>query len=358
MIDGNISRPQDTSGRLTRLFMSSLRSITNPPQIHSAHYLGHLLLSYSRVVAVQNTATDNMKLRALIIALLATPAAALQGGYLSQMGGGNTLKPSSIKPVGAVSPAFGGSYLDRMAKSAPAVVSAPSVASTQSNVAPLSTGYPYLDDIVAISKMSAPQTNGAAAVGAAWSMSEMLNDFTSPIAAGDYLSSLKVSAVTGGTGPAGYLDTLRIQAAATAATNLPGYLDTLRVASAPTGTGPLTYLDNIAGATRVTAKVEATTAVTLTSNEPILAAINRMNENMKKNQKTTIEILQDINVSVRKLVIRAAKAPAAPPAQTTELVAALESSATPTAAGYLSSLKVQSAGAPSGRGIGGYLNSL
>lgn len=279
------------------------------------------------------------------------------------MGGGNTLKPTSIKPVSAGGPVFGGSYLDQMAKSAPAAAIAPAAASAQSNsaqsnVAPLSTGYPYLDDIVAFRKMSAPQTYGAAAVGAAWSMSEMLNDFTSPAAAGDYLSSLKVSAGTGGTGPFGYLDTLRIQAAATAATNLPGYLDTLRVGAAVSGTGPHTYLDNIAGAASVTAKVEATTEITITSSEPILAAINRMNENMKKNQKTTIEILQDINTSVRKLVIRAAKTPAAPPTQTTELVSALEASAAPTAGGYLSSLKVQSSRATSGAGIGGYLNNL
>jgi hypothetical protein len=305
-----------------------------------------------------------MKLCASIIALLSTPAAGLQGGYLSQMGGGNILKPSSIKPASAGGPVFGGSYLDQMAKSAPAAANAPAAASApiaasaQSSVAPLSTGYPYLDEIVAIHAMSAAQTDRADAVGSAWSMSEMLSDFTSPVAVGDYLSSLKVSAGTGGTGPSGYLDTLRIQAAATAATNLPGYLDTLRVASATSGAGPLTYLDNIAGASRVTAKVEATTAVTLTSNEPILAAINRMNENMKKNQKTTIEILQDINTSVRKLVIRAAKPHAAPPVETTELVNALEATATPTAAGYLSSLKVQSTRATSGAGIGGYLSSL
>ena len=268
-----------------------------------------------------------MKIAACVF-LLAAPALALQGGYLSQMGGGGAVKPSSIKTVTSGRPAFGGTYLDQMARNAPS--------------APVARAAP-----------AAP-----AASAASFSLSQVAAN-ASPVPVGDYLSSLKGAGAPSGSGPRGYLDTLRIQAAATAATNLPGYLDTLRVGSAISGTGPRTYLDNIAGAASVTAKVEATTAFTLTSNEPILAAINRMNENMKKNQKLTIEILQDINTSVKKLVIRADNVPAAPRvAETTELVTALEASAAPTAGGYLASLKVQSARAPSGRGIGGYLDNL
>jgi hypothetical protein len=272
-----------------------------------------------------------MKIAATIIAFLLAPAAgALQGGYLSQMGGGGAVKSSSIKPASSGRPAFGGSYLDQMAKSVPAT--------------PVARAVPV-----------------APASAASFSMSQSAVS-TSPVAVGDYLSSLKGAGAPSGSGPRGYLDTLRIQAAATAATNLPGYLDTLRVASATSGAGPLTYLDNIAGASRVTAKVEATTAVTLTSNEPILAAINKLKEDMTTNQKQTIVILQDLNSSVQKLIAyTTAVAPVAAAAtfQAAPVAAATVPSkeATPTATGYLSSLKTGSV-PPKGSGPTGYLDSL
>jgi hypothetical protein len=280
-----------------------------------------------------------MKFTATIIALVLAPTVgALQRGYLSQMGGGGSLKASSVKPVTAGRPAFGGTYLDQMAKSAPAIP-APAVP-----VAPAAAVVP-----------------AAPASAASFSLSQSVVN-ASPVAVGNYLSSLRGAGAPSGSGPRGYLDTLRIQAAATAATNLPGYLDTLRVASAPTGAGPLTYLDNIAGASRVTAKVEATTAVTLTSNEPILAAINKLKEDMTSNQKHTIGILQEINSSVQKLVAyTAASAPvaAAAPVQAAPVAAApvLIKEAAPTASGYLSSLKSGSA-PPKGSGPSGYLDSL
>ena len=173
---------------------------------------------------------------------------------------------------------------------------------------------------------------------AKFSLSELVGDAT-PASAGSYLSTLKVSSTAGGAGLGGYLNTLRVQAAQSAASNPAGYLDTLRVASSGvTGTGPATYLDNLKGAASVVAKVEAASEAAMTSNEPVLAAINKLNDYMNKNQKATIDVLQDINSTIKKLAIRAENKATVQPEQT-ELTRALESSAAPAVAWSGSSWK-------------------
>ncbi|CAB9510784.1 expressed unknown protein [Seminavis robusta] len=260
-----------------------------------------------------------MKFTASIVALLAAPARALQGGYLSQMGGGGAVKASTLKPAGSANPAFGASYLDNMGGNA------------------------------------VPAT--PAATGSVFSLSELVDDSATAAAAGEYLTSLKVAAAPSGSGPVGYLDALRTQAFESAATNLPGYLDTLTVSASTVtgGLGPATYLDNIAGAATVAARVEAATEVTIVSSEPILAAINQMQENMNKNQEATIEILQDINSSMKQLVTAARVAPAQPAAAAPVQAAPVDAPA-PAAGDYLSHLN--GASVPTGPGLVGYLDSL
>lgn len=241
-----------------------------------------------------------MKFTAALV-LLATPAVALQGNYLSQMGGGNAVKPSSIKPAtGRVTSGISGaSYLENLA--APA------------------------------SSIRAPEPMAVAPEVAAAVEEAMA---AAPSSA-SYLSSLKVSASPSGSGPAGYLDTLRTQAAASGGAGLVGYLDALPVSAAASGAGIGSYLDalspkssigNLKSAATVTAQVEATSAATMTSNEPVLAAINKLNDNMNRNQQETIAVLHDINAAVKKLIIRDN---AAAVEESTELTAALQGNAAP-----------------------------
>jgi len=80
-----------------------------------------------------------MKFSIAIVALMATPVVALQGGYLSQFGGGGKPKPSSLKKKGPV-PTVGTSYLDKVAgnaaPSAPVASRAPPAASAPQPSAP------------------------------------------------------------------------------------------------------------------------------------------------------------------------------------------------------------------------------
>ncbi|CAB9514263.1 expressed unknown protein [Seminavis robusta] len=266
-----------------------------------------------------------MKLTASIVALLAAPSLALQGGYLSQMGGGGSVKTSSLKPASAAGPAFGASYLDNMGgNAAPTTPAAPPAAPA----APASAAAISMSELVGLPPITS---------------TSQIADSATAVAAGDYLSSLKVAAAPSGSGPVGYLDILTVSA------------DTVMG-----GLGPATYLDNIAGAASVTAKVEAATEVTMVSNEPVLAAINNMKENMSKNQKATIDILKDINSDMQRILTAAQKPSNAAPvaSETTELTSALEASVAPSAGNYLSSLHGASAGAPTGSGPGGYLDLL
>jgi len=124
------------------------------------------------------------------------------------------------------------------------------------------------------------------------------------------------------------------------------YLDKIApgaTSSSPSGTGPTGYLDQfagsssrsvVAGARAVAAQVQATSEYTMSSNEPVLAAINNLNNNMSKHQRETISVLQDISGSIKQLVDRAESKTAsyaapAPVASTTELTRALEASAAP-----------------------------
>jgi hypothetical protein len=247
---------------------------------------------------------------AAAVAFLAAPALALQGGYLSQFAGGATSAPkpggySGVNSKPQAPARSTGSYLDGIAGSAP-------VAAAPVPAAPAAT---------------AP----APAAPAASSFSGLAGDGdATPASGGNYLSSLKVASTAGGAGLTGYLSMLRVQASQAAAKNPAGYLDTLRVSSASgtSGAGPASYLDNLKGAATVTARVEAASEVAMTSNEPVLAAINNLNENMNKNQKATIAILQDINSSVKKLVIRAENSVQ----EETELTAALQGAPAPASA--------------------------
>ena len=274
----------------------------------------------SNIFDIKKPTTTKMKFAATVLAVLATPTVALNGEYLSSMGGGNAMKAPTFMPRGGYAVPQGGpaSYLDQFAAPAPG-------------------GYDVLP-----------------ADSPVFSFSEM--DMSGVVAASsrEYLTSLKVSATSGsGSGPTGFLDTLRVNAAESAATSLPGYLDTLRVHSSTVygATGPRTYLDNLMGAAAVVAKVEAVTDVVMADNEPILAAIIQLTENMNRNHQQTIAILQDINSSVQNLVDQASFANAAPaenyqytpPApvhETTELVTALEASAgpAPNTASYLNQM--------------------
>jgi hypothetical protein len=232
-----------------------------------------------------------MKFSATIIALLAAPAVALQGGYLSQFAGAATAAPkpggySGVNSKPQAPARSTGSYLDGIAGSSPA---APAAAD-QPTVVPASAIAP-----------PAP----AAAAPAASSFSGIAGDAT-PVSGGNYLSSLKVASTAGGAGLTGYLSTLRVQASQSAAKSPAGYLDTLRVSSASgtIGAGPASYLDSLKGAATVTARVEAASDAAMISNEPVLAAINKLSENMNRNQQATIAVLTDINSSVKMLVDR------------------------------------------------------
>ena len=95
------------------------------------------------------------------------------------------------------------------------------------------------------------------------------------------------------------------------------------------------------------------------SDEPVLVAINQLHDNMNKNQRATIDILKEINSSIRVVVekaeARSGSARPTPVAETTELVSALEASAgpAPNTASYLSQMGggavAVPAGGPSGK---------
>jgi hypothetical protein len=80
------------------------------------------------------------------------------------------------------------------------------------------------------------------------------------------------------------------------------------------------------GAAKVTAQIEVASETAMTSGEPILAAINRLQDSMNNNHETTYNVLQDINSSVKKIAIRKSESGSGPQ-ETTELTSALESSA-------------------------------
>eukprot|EP00797_Seminavis_robusta_P036868 Sro954_g224360.2 (371) ;mRNA; f:29652-30764 len=292
------------------------------------------------------------------------------GDYLNAMGGGSVMKASSLKASSPAGPAFGGSYLDNM-RSGPVFSLS---AMVDEHATPAAVG-DYLNSMGGGSAMKASALKASSSAGPAFggsyldniagyavpagvtfSMSELFDENSSPVAADEYLTSLKIAAAPVGSGPVGYLDTLRSQAFHTAPRNLPGYLDTLSVSANTVmgGLGPMSYLDNIAGAGFVAAKVEATTEVAMVSAQPVLAAINEMKDNMSRNQEATIGILQEINSSVKQLVDATQAAPVqqvSAPAPTAgdylsqlsannnELVHALEQGAPASAGNYLASLR-------------------
>lgn len=133
-------------------------------------------------------------------------------------------------------------------------------------------------------------------------------------AAGNYLSSLAVASAPSGGGLKGYLDVLpKSGAAQPSGAGLGGYLQTLKVESASGGGGLKGYLDSVGGggaprtsspppaAAAPAAAAPAASSDTMISQEPVLTAINKLNDNMVKNQKATITVLHDINSSVKKL---------------------------------------------------------
>jgi len=234
---------------------------------------------------------------AILMAIAAYPVAALQGGYLDSVSSSSAPIKGNWGPAKAAYkvPEAGRSYLD--------------------NIAPESAAAP-----------SAPETPSLTVS----SLSEMAAESdANPVPAGAYLSSLKVMSVAGnGEGPIGYLGTLKVESVSAAASKPAGYLDTLRVESAPAGEGgPFTYLETLKGAKTVVSKVASTTEATMESNEPILAAIQKLNENMVKNQQATIGVLQEINSNVKTLVARAESKASEPQyTEETELTAALAGS--------------------------------
>lgn len=253
----------------------------------------------------------------------AAAAAAPVGNYLQAMGGGSSMKASKFMPRGRYNiPKSNGHYLDQ--------VSEPAAFELVQEVSAAAPAGNYLQSFGGGSAMKAstffpngkynmPRTSshyldqsGPQAVSSAssptFSLSEMFDENTVAASSGNYLGSLKVSSTSGGSGPEGFLDTLRVYAVKSAARNLPGYLDTLYVSSntIQSATRPMTYLDNLVGAASVTAKVEAATDVVMRDNEPILSAINNLSDQMSRNHVATIGVLQDISSSMQTLVAQTA----------------------------------------------------
>jgi hypothetical protein len=251
-----------------------------------------------------------MKISAITILMAAAvnPVAALQGGYLDSVGSSTAPAKGNWGPSkGAYKvPAAGNSYFDNIAADSSATPLPESAAVASAPVTPSLT-------VSSLSEI-------AAAADA------------NPVPAGAYLSSLKVMSVAGnGEGPIGYLGTLKVESVDAAANNPAGYLDTLRVESAAAGEGgPFTYVGTLKGAKTVVNKVASTTESTVESNAPILAAIQKLNDNMVKNQQTTIGVLQEINSNVKTLVSRAeSQASESQYVEETELTSALVGSGNP-----------------------------
>lgn len=217
-----------------------------------------------------------------------------------------------------VTPAFAfNSYLDSVSgasSSAP-----PPKTFTPKPAAPVSSGS-YLDNLAGPADTSTPVSPppqevqfsgfsgfGQPAAAAAVPQVEFsgFGDAVAP-ADGNYLNSLKVSSTEGsGSGPQGYLQTLRVD-------------------SAPVGAGLSGYLDNLPTSSDAAPVAVATaTEATGESEAPVLTAIAKMNESMNRNQKATIGILEDINECMKTLADRA-EAPKAAMQEKTELTHALE----------------------------------
>lgn len=97
-----------------------------------------------------------MKFSIALVALIATPAMALQGGYLSQFGGGGKPKPSSLKKKGPVA-TVGTSYLDNMAGNAAPAAAAASAPPPAAPAAPAVASAPQPATVVAAKVGATPQ---------------------------------------------------------------------------------------------------------------------------------------------------------------------------------------------------------
>jgi len=149
--------------------------------------------------------------------------------------------------------------------------------------------------------------------------------YSSPAAAGAsaptsaaYLSVLGGAAgAPSGTGPKGYLDVVSTANTAINGPGMPGYLSVLRTQVTPGGAGLGGYLASMGGGSAVKASSFAPTksqkgasapaaayssgGSAMIAQEPVLQAINQLNDNMVRNQAATISVLNEINQSVKTL---------------------------------------------------------
>ena len=235
-----------------------------------------------------------MKVSAVVVFLASLSLAHGFNSYLNQMGGGaaTAVKPSTFAPIGKpkAAPSAGtGGYLDKIAGGSKAVVQQP----------PRAPPSPPAG--------AAPRPAAAAPSGN-----------TAP-SAGDYLSSLRTQAAPSGGGVPGYLDALKTgRASAPSGRGVPGYLDALKTSasSAPSGRGVPGYLDVIAPSAGSAPKPSVFApkaafvptgggASVSSGSNAVLDAITSMNNNMNKNQQTTISILKEISAGVKGLVTKA-----------------------------------------------------
>ncbi|CAB9525422.1 expressed unknown protein [Seminavis robusta] len=216
-----------------------------------------------------------MKIGSVTFVLLAGFSPALGfNNYLDSVGGGGAPKKASFAPVGkpmAVPSSGTGGYLDNMAGASAATPPPPPPPPPVAPPAP-------------------PAAPAAAAAAPAAS--------TAPTA-GDYLSSLPVAAAPSGGGVPGYLDALP-QSAAVSGSGVQGYLDAIAPASGG-GFAPKPAFAPPAAAASAAPAASADGEETLIAQEPVLTAINQLNDNMVRNQELTISVLGDISKSVKAL---------------------------------------------------------
>ena len=241
-----------------------------------------------------------MKLTSAALVILATlaPACAfninkpvVESSYLDQFsaGGGGSMKPSSYGPSkGKPSGSKGGvpgSYLERMGGGGAPVASAPAAPAAPAPAAPAP----------AASSMSASSSSAPA-------------DATSK----DYLSHLNTGAASSGgigSGMKGYLDALptRSEAAGPGFTSYLGAIggggSAMKSSTyAPTKSSKATSNSPSYSAPAPAAASSSTSGgETMIAQEPVLGAINKLSDNMNRNQEATIGVLHEINNSVKTL---------------------------------------------------------
>jgi len=207
------------------------------------------------------------------------PCSAMQGSYLEQFSSPSaSMKPSTFKPQGNGN-SGGGGYLDNLApEGPPPVAPAAAVAFTgdpaPAFAAPPTTGS-YLDNL----KSEASTTGGSGLVG--------------------YLDVLRTESATAGSGPVGYLDVLRTESAVGGA-GLTGYLDAIAPEKGPAKES--SFAPSSGASTKTAAAAAPSGGGEAVGQEPVLSAIEDLNDNMVRNQDATIGVLKEINDSVKRLV--------------------------------------------------------